>query len=117
VCGNLDAVGSGDSSSVRSDVHAARIGGVAGVGRSPAERQQGIECLDFGPSDPTDNVGQVGFRVDPVQAAGFHQAVNHGGDLAGGIRADHVPVLAPDSYPRSARSAVRLSISRVPSAA
>ena len=89
--GDLGAAGSGGGSGVRGDVHAARIGGVAGVGWSPVERQQSIERLDFSSSDPADNVGQVGFRVDPVQAAGFHQAVDHGGDLAGGIRADHVP--------------------------
>jgi hypothetical protein len=50
------------------DVHAAWIGGITGVGRSPVERQQGIECLDFSPADTANDVGQVGFRVDPVQA-------------------------------------------------
>ena len=83
--------GSGGDGTMRGDGHAARIGGVAGVGRLPIEWQQGIERLDLGSSDPADDVGQVGFRVDPVQAAGFHQAVDHGGDLAGGIRAEHVP--------------------------
>src|SRR3954469_17423462 len=95
--GGLGVVGSGGSA-VGGDGHAAGIGGIAGVGRSPVERQQGIERLDFGAADPADDVGQVGFRVDPVQPAGFHQTVDHGGDLAGGIRADHVPVLAPDGY-------------------
>jgi hypothetical protein len=89
--GDLGAAGSGGGSGVRGNGHAARIGRVAGVWRSPVERQQGIERLDFGPSDPADDVGQVGFRVDPVQPAGLHQTVDHGGDLAGGIRADHVP--------------------------
>jgi hypothetical protein len=70
--GDLGAAGSGGGSGVRGDVHAARIGGVANAGRSPVERQQGIERLDLGPSDPADNVCQVGFRVDAVQAAGFH---------------------------------------------
>ena len=65
------ALGSGGSGTVRGDGHAAWIGGVAGVGRSPVERQQSIERLDFGPADPADDVGQVGFRVDPVQPAGF----------------------------------------------
>ena len=94
MAGGFGVAGSGGDSSVRGDGHAAWIGGVAGVGRSPVERQQSIERLDFGPADPTDDIGQVGFRVDPVQPAGFHQAVDHGGDPAGGIRADHVPVLA-----------------------
>jgi len=94
--GDLGAAGSGGDSAVRGDGHSARIGGITSIGRSPVERQQGIESPDFGPSDPADDVGQVGFRVDPVQPAGFHQAVDHGGDLAGGIRADHVPVLAAD---------------------
>jgi hypothetical protein len=96
---DLGEVGSGGGSGVRGDGHAARIGGIAGVGRSPVERQQGIERLDLGPSNPADDVGQVGFRINPVQPAGFHQAVDHGGDLASGIRADHVPILAPDGYP------------------
>jgi hypothetical protein len=85
MAGDLCVVGSGGDSAVRGDGHAARIGGVAGVGRSPVERQQGIERLDFDPSDPADDVGQVGFRVDPVQPAGFHQAVDHGGDTAGDL--------------------------------
>src|SRR5919112_5560433 len=96
--GDLGAAGSGGGSGVRGDVDAARIGGVAGVGRSPVERQQSIERLDPGPSDPADDVGQVGFRVDPVQAAGFHQAVDHGGDFTGSIPADHVPVFPADRY-------------------
>ena len=99
MAGDLGALRSGGGSGVRGDGHAAWIGGVAGVGWSPVERQQSIERLDPGPSDPTDDVGQVGFRVDPVQPTGFHQAVDHGGDLAGGIRADHVPVFPADGYP------------------
>ena len=74
--GDLGTAGSGGGIGVRGDGHAARIGGVAGVGRSPVERQQSIERLDFSPPDPADDVGQVGFRVDPVQPAGFHQAVD-----------------------------------------
>jgi hypothetical protein len=42
---DLGEVGSGGGSGVRGDSHAARIGGVAGVGQSPVERQQGIERL------------------------------------------------------------------------
>ena len=68
--GDLGTAGSGGGSGMRGDVHAARISGIASVGRPPVERQQGIERLDLGPSDPADDVGQVGFRVDPVQAAG-----------------------------------------------
>ena len=85
---DLGVVGSGGDSAMRGDGHSAGIGGITSIGRSPVERQQGIERLDFGPSDPADDVCQVGFRVDPVQPAGLHQTVDHGGDLAGGIRAE-----------------------------
>ena len=65
MAGGFGVAGSGGDGTMRGDGQAARIGGVAGVGRSPVERQQSIERLDFGPSDPADDVGQVGFRVDP----------------------------------------------------
>jgi hypothetical protein len=70
---DLGSAGSGGGSGVRGDGHAVRIGGIAGVGRSPVERQQSIEHLDFSSSDPADDVGQVGYRIDAVQAAGFDQ--------------------------------------------
>jgi hypothetical protein len=98
MAGGFGVAGSGGDGTVRGDGHAARIGGVAGVRGSPVEWQQSIERLDFGPSNPTDDVGQISFRIDAVQPAGLHQAVDHGGDPAGGIRADHVPILAPDGY-------------------
>ena len=88
---DLGVVGSGGDSAVRGDGHSAGIGGITSIGRSPVERQQGIERPDFGAADPGDDVGQISFRVDPVQPAGFHQAVDHRGDAAGGVRAEHVP--------------------------
>jgi hypothetical protein len=41
MAGDLGVVGSGGSGTVRGDGHAAWIGGIASVGRSPVERQQG----------------------------------------------------------------------------
>src|SRR3954471_6305135 len=64
MAGGFGVAGSGGDGTMRGDGHAARISGVAGVGRSPVERQQSIERLDLGPSDPTDDGGQISFRVD-----------------------------------------------------
>jgi hypothetical protein len=88
MAGDLGALGSGSSCTVNGDGHAAWIGGVAGIWRSPVERQQSIERLDFGPSNPADDVGQVGFRVDPVQPAGLCRTPNYA-EATGASRSRH----------------------------
>jgi hypothetical protein len=86
--GDLGAAGSGGDSAVRDDGHAAWIGGIVSVGRSPVKRQQSIERLDFGAADPGDDVGQISFRVDPVQPAGLCRTPNYA-EATGASRSRH----------------------------
>ena len=82
MAGDLGVVGSGGDSAVRGDGHAAWIGGTTSIGRSPVERQQGIERPDFGAADPGDDVGQISCKgwystcwtlSDQVGAHGFRR--------------------------------------------